>query len=319
MIQRCDALDALRLFFAFCVVLIHVPMIGGGYLEPIYRCAVPFFYVVSGYFIFGSNDLSRSLLHSARRWLLLFVKYFIIISVISVLLHILLNQLISFDLQDIVHILVGWGNPQSLDVIKVGNQERGLYVHWFLIGGGYSFAVLFILRKFLKKQFFYIVFLVLYVVCLSLTIADVKVLRWLYLSIPYIALGFFIRKNQDRLSTIFLNKLSYSVYVLAIIEWLVFRHYEIHVECYFLTPLVVAHVFLLSLTFKVGDNSKKLLSVISSLGRDNSLNIYIYHRFIFVVLLLLCGGIIIPFAAPLCFLTTLGCSILISKYARRRH
>lgn len=318
MIYRCDTLDALRLFFAFCVVLIHVPMLGGGYLEPIYRCAVPFFYVISGYFISGNSSFDKKLLCSSKEWLVLFVKYFIIVSALSVFLHVVLSQVILIDFQDIAFLFIEGNIPQSLDVLKVDNQEVGLFVHWFLIGGGYGFIILFILRKFLEKPFFYVIFLVLYVVCLSLTIAEVKVFRWLCLSVPYIALGFFIQKNQDRLLPILVNRLSCFVYILAIAEWLMFRYYEIHVESYFLTPLVVAHIFLLSLTLKIGDNSRKLLFVISSLGRDHSLNIYIYHRFIFAVLLLLCGENIIPFAAPFCFLTTLCCSI-IYKYASSRH
>lgn len=52
---RIASLDYARWIFAFLVVIIHIPLMGGSYLMPIAWCAVPFFYMVTGFFLYDSN------------------------------------------------------------------------------------------------------------------------------------------------------------------------------------------------------------------------------------------------------------------------
>lgn len=75
---RILSLDYARWIFAFLVVVIHVPVLGGRYLMPIAWGAVPFFYMVTGYFLYDSNTtvigtkIIKALKNYFRIWLVSF-------------------------------------------------------------------------------------------------------------------------------------------------------------------------------------------------------------------------------------------------------
>ncbi|MDR2686225.1 MAG: acyltransferase [Oscillospiraceae bacterium] len=73
--KRNALMDTLRLLVSFFVVLLHAPLPGalGEAAKPILRCAVPFFFMVSGYWL-ADNDMARvkaRLDKQARRMFLL--------------------------------------------------------------------------------------------------------------------------------------------------------------------------------------------------------------------------------------------------------
>ena len=88
-------LDALRLIFAYLVICLHVPMMGSNIMMPLLRCTVPFFYIVSGYYVMTSS-IERNLVRDAKKWAMLWLKYFIIIGIISVILHYIYHESIFF-------------------------------------------------------------------------------------------------------------------------------------------------------------------------------------------------------------------------------
>ncbi len=155
--QRNIGVDLCRFFFAFCVVLIHVPMHGQSLLTPIFRCAVPFFYIVSGYFLYDSDEirLKNKMLKNAIKWMLLYIKYFVIITIISIAVHIYLEQPISFNLDSVLEILSGQGVCKSLDVVQYEGESLGMYVLWFLVSGGYVFFFYFFCNKLLRFKYYY--------------------------------------------------------------------------------------------------------------------------------------------------------------------
>jgi len=73
--KRNALMDTLRLLVSFFVVLLHAPLPGGfgEAIKPILRCAVPFYFMVSGYWL-ADNDMARvkaRLNKQARRMFLL--------------------------------------------------------------------------------------------------------------------------------------------------------------------------------------------------------------------------------------------------------
>ena len=76
-VKRDYAVDLGRFAFAFLVVTLHMSMFANQYLLPLARCAVPFFYLVSGYYMFKPDErkFSRSIVHNGRKWLKLYVSY----------------------------------------------------------------------------------------------------------------------------------------------------------------------------------------------------------------------------------------------------
>ena len=54
--ERNYAFDVLKFFMATFVVFIHVPTPYYNILDPIYRCAVPVFFIISGYFLYSEDS-----------------------------------------------------------------------------------------------------------------------------------------------------------------------------------------------------------------------------------------------------------------------
>ena len=237
MAKRIIGIDVLRLLFSFCVVLIHVPLLGSGALAPIYRCAVPFFYMASGYLVYTDSDLESRFLCTAKKWFVLWVKYFVILTVFSVCIHSYLKQPIDFDYQMLLEILSGQGSSRVLDVVWVKGYKCGIYVLWFLLSGCYAFLILSVLCRYLNHKLLYILFAVFYVACISLSAMGVIVPRLFVLSLPYIVLGIFIREYQEKIIFYVSMRNLILCFIASYIEWAIWRYYGVKLECYLLTPI----------------------------------------------------------------------------------
>lgn len=63
--NRNIAIDTARWIFAFLVVVIHIPLWRGDLLLPIARSAVPFFFIIAGFYL---KDSDKALLNNAKKW-----------------------------------------------------------------------------------------------------------------------------------------------------------------------------------------------------------------------------------------------------------
>lgn len=314
---RCLAVDSFRLFFAFMVVLIHVPMTGSTYLSPIFRCAVPFFYMVTGYYIYSeSPDFSSKLLKASRKWLLLWFKYFVILTLFSILIHYISKQVIQFDVSSLIEIIKGNGTAKSLDVVQIGNEQCGIYVLWFLLSGSYAMLFMSITARIWRRPVSYIFTAFIYLGCMILSVYGYHIERIFYLSIPFLVLGFLIRKYQSTIIKIGRIEFLLAILVLTYIEWYLRPNLGgVLLDSLLTTPILILVFFIILLRMKRINGS--MLKITSLLGRSHSLTIYIFHRASYIILLLLLGEIIIPIAAPLCFLFVLTLSIIFDLLCRR--
>ena len=297
---RYNSLDALRLFFAFMVVLIHVPMKGGSLLEPIYRLAVPYFYVLSGYFLYheATAVLRDKLWKTSCKWFQMYVKYFVVLGICSVVLHSALNQSVVWSWSDLKSIFIGNGTTQSLDVVDINGNNYGLYTLWFLLGGGYALFILYLAKKYLANSYIYCIACVLYICSLIGILNGLYIPRWLYLSVPYMALGLFIHEHLNMLSVHYKRRIWIVIYILALVEWILYRCESIKMECSFLTPLIIIHLFVLCINSR---GNSVIVERCAEWGRRYSLDIYLYHRLWWCCLVLCLGTKFIWVGAPLCF------------------
>lgn len=205
---RSNGIDSLRLFFAFCVVIIHVPVFGGNRIWPLLRCAVPFFYIVSGYFAYNpsESDFKSKLFCLSKKWFSLWLTYFSIITVCSLILHYLYNQPLSIRIIDVLSIFSGAGTCLSLDAINIGSRTYGLYTLWFLLSGSYTFLVLgFFSKSVIKHSKQLLVFILMFGV--ATTVYELCVhhifiaeLRQISLAFPFVTLGILLHKYIDIIS-----------------------------------------------------------------------------------------------------------------------
>lgn len=264
----------------------------------------PFFYMVTGFFLYSKYESSNKLLIAAKKWFYLWLKYFAIITFLSIALHLLLNQNVTISLADVTNVIIGNSSYKTLDILSINGKEYGLYVLWFLLSGAYALTILAFACKVSDFYFIWMLSFLLFVVCYTISLIGLNVNRMFFLSIPFLSLGMFIRQNEDKLK----RKVSLSYLALSLgliyIEFVSHIYLDVNAECFLCTPFLVSVIFLLSIKYP-SDNI--IIKKIASFGRNNSLQIYIYHRFVWIVLAGVVGNSI---GACTTFMVTLILSLI---------
>ena len=152
-VKRDYAVDLGRFAFAFLVVTLHMPMFANQYLLPLARCAVPFFYLVSGYYMFKPDErkFSRSIVHNGRKWLKLYVSYMAVFMVVSCVLKLFVpGNGFDWTYYDTICLLREGVSP-FIDQVNDGGVTYGIATLWFLYGGMVGMLIVYILKNRIGK------------------------------------------------------------------------------------------------------------------------------------------------------------------------
>ena len=256
-------------------------MKGGLYLYPLARCAVPFFFIVAGYFCSSkdSSSLEEPLKKNIKKWFFLWLKFTVVFFVIVTASNLYLGNILytSHDLQTFLK----EGSAPFCDMISFAGKTYGISVIWFLYSGTLAFIILYITRKLLFKPLFAVSVFLFFLLAIFVNYETVKIPRFLYLGLPFIYIGVLLRNHN---SFIFKNLkliIPFAIFSLAacyaeffyVIKTLGFHN----VQCYWLTPFLSVSLF--SLLLCLGDKftiGVKLPTVLT-------LDVYIWHRFVFFI------------------------------------
>ena len=205
--KRIKSLDFARMFFAFLVVCIHTPVLGKDLLTPISLTAVPFFYLLTGFFLY-SNDADR-LLYNIRKniknYFVTWIKYFVaLFCALQVLRHIYDNK-ISITMEDVVKQLFVYGNSPFFDVIKISGVSYGVSALWFLYAGFISLIFFFFLRKYLLRKWLFVAVVIWWILSTTFNYSGGWPLTRVFsIPFPYFYFGYCLsfvmqkRKNVER-------------------------------------------------------------------------------------------------------------------------
>lgn len=261
-------------------------------------------------------DLESRFLCTAKKWFVLWVKYFVILTVFSLCIHSYLKQPIAFDYQMLLEILSGQGSSRVLDVVWVKGYKCGIYVLWFLLSGCYAFLILSVLCRYLDHKLLYILFSIFYVACISFSAMGVIVPRLFVLSLPYIVLGIFILEYQEKMKFYVSMRNLTLCFIASYIEWAIWQYYGVKLECYILTPLFSMLILIKMIGLR---NSNQIVYMIANGGGIYSLYIYIYHRAVFIIVFLFLGEKMLPSAAIIVFVITLLFCAITKKVCQILH
>ncbi|MDO4586972.1 MAG: acyltransferase [Planctomycetia bacterium] len=282
--NRNYCIDFLRAIMAFLVVCNHIPFRSEiwEFFFPICRTAVPFFFMVSGYFNESLKNRDGFAQRQIRKiaFLVLYSNLFFFIYHISI--KFLANENVS-------HYIFDCFSLQRIATFFLLNSSQFEGSLWFLGTLLYCLILTFFVRRLhwinavlaivpilfglniiLGKYFFFLT---------GHNLPWTAVRNVLFVGVPYFYLGIFIRNHQAKIEQL-LNK-RMLIALIFIFYCIIVCENEIHLrfnpngvtDFFIFLPFLTASIFLLAISYP--ELSKN--SVVSQIGFQYSLMIYIIH------------------------------------------
>ena len=283
--ERNHSIDSLKLLCALLVVLIHCKYPYKAEVLPITDVAVPLFFCISGYFVFGANRSWNRIYHIVQIFVWSAALYFIKTEVFSLLTthslwipssHAVTNFLIFNDVAFSIHL-------------------------WYLPAYIYVLVIAFFVDKYnlWKVSFYTIIPLLLVGVLIKYSIADIcpeeiQYYRNAYFcGLPYFLVGGLIKVASPGINVHWQK----SILLIIILALFVVRYL---LEGKSLVVMVVRELDLLLLTVAIFQFTiccaQKEDNLLSILGRRYSLYIYIFH----VLIMSICQMLVTKLPSYLC-------------------
>ena len=245
------------------VVFVHAEFPGmfGVILKDIGRFAVPFFFSVSGYFLYkegiSKDDIRKKL---SRR-----IIRISILALVSGLTYFILNICIHYD--DLGNYFRFTFNSENVICLVLFNRPLLSEHNWFLLALLASYIFIYIFPKlFLNKNFLYVfVFLAVFVYIFELvhsrwnpeTIYGIRLTNivlyrnWYFTGISYISIGILLSMSKDRL-----NKVPLSVAIVGLLVsfalkicegYIIFKYLDVQMPFFIFDGLLVFFIYVLAI------------------------------------------------------------------------
>lgn len=287
-VSRCDAgrnaytkrnhsIDVLKFLCAVFVVFIHTEWKYQDLLQPIIRCAVPCFLIISGYFLFDKDGIKPERL---KRNLIRLTK----ITLWATLFFIVWKEIMAIHGTGTLFI------PSLKDVANwVFFNEDPFAPHlWYLFAYLYALLIIKVVNKYNKWKVLYFITPALLLVDLAFgsysrllwdrAYSDFYVRNFLFVALPYFAIGTMVKRLTNNVDITSKKNIIIGCTILLTIAAYLERNTLISLglftprEHYLTTTLLSVSMFILALSI---NNTRK--SVLSVLGEKDSLHIYVFH------------------------------------------
>ncbi|MBQ8270610.1 MAG: acyltransferase [Bacteroidaceae bacterium] len=310
--MRNYSIDTLKALCAICVIYIHSPQIEElrHFTNPLIKCAVPIFFIISGYFTFGKNDIGATLRKRIISTLKIFGWGFAVY-----LLHIIVKygfKPLGFVLNDIL----------SVEYLIFNVVPYAAHL-WYIMAYIYLLVIILGIEKFnLHRLLFGIAPLLLvtglvfgtYSEMLLGCNTEIYITRnFLFTGLPYFTMGLFIKRMQGYI----ISRTGLCVAAVAGVISYLLGMAESSVpqlsngDVYASTAILAPALLILFLNIKQTKDN-----LFSKMGREDSLYIYILH-FLIVIVLMNKNCYTKPgfeyICAPLVFCTTLAIIYILRK------
>lgn len=188
--NRNTAIDLAKWVFAFMVVTLHTSFWHSYLLIPIARCAVPYFYMVTGYFVLNSSE--GKIKKASKKWLLMWLKYTLLLLVIGCLWNLYSKSFKVWTVEDTFNLILG-GTNIFIDEHTFDGKVYGISTLWFLYAGFWALLVFKFLYRYLFNKFVdAIVLILLFGSVITNYVFGIQydeAFRALFLAIPFIYMG----------------------------------------------------------------------------------------------------------------------------------
>lgn len=268
--MRNYSLDTLKLICAIFVIFAHTPQPGiwENYITPLLRCAVPIFFMMSGYFTYGKKDIKHTIYKRITQLLTIFVIVFLFYFSLF---------MIANGKDSLEHLSVLF----SYNFILLNTVPYSMHL-WYIAAYIYVLLIILLVDKYnLYNWLFYITPILLLSGLLIGKYSEILLSHYyppnytrnfLFTGLPFFTLGMFIKKAKQ-LPNIYIAGISCIVfYILGMIEFPSFEDLGMY---WVSTIFLSLSIFILFINIiQVKDN------IFSKIGREDSLYIYLLHLFI---------------------------------------
>lgn len=202
-VPRASSLDVMKCFAAFCVVWIHF---GSGLLSPITRCAVPIFFVITGYYYPMMVEKGKFWKH-IRKLLVMVLCASALYGVYT------LQGQIRHDT------LAEWGSntfrlKHIVGLIVLDNDMFGFHL-WYFYAVLYDLVIFYLADKWkLTKWLRYAApFLLFLFFVANFTPWHPRFRNFLFMGLPCMMVGRIIRENKDKAIRFLSNERYFWIYI----------------------------------------------------------------------------------------------------------
>lgn len=202
-VSRASSLDVMKCFAAFCVVWIHY---GSGWLSPIVRCAVPIFFVITGYYYPMMVEKGQFWRHIRKLVVMVLCASALYgaMTLTSLIRHDTLGEWVShtFRLRHIVELII------------FDNAMFGAHL-WYFYAVLYGLFIFYLTDKWRLTKWLRYAVPLLFLVHFSRNFTSFPctlVRNFLFMGLPCMMVGRSIRENRDKAIRFLSNERYFWVY-----------------------------------------------------------------------------------------------------------
>lgn len=280
--KQYELINALKIIAAFFVVGIHVHFPGdfGRAFVAVARFAVPFFFMVSGFFSCYDDKTVLNAKYKRK------ISHVTVLFLGGTMLYFLFNLAVSVVNSDVKNYLSELLTAENFIGFLLFNHTCVSDFLWFLPALIYVYAVFFVLEKkgITKKMYFLVPLLFIAGVLLrelpefidgmpSLFSKAYLCRNWLFVGLPFFMTGHYIRNNEEQLTTKISDISLILIMLISTAEAVVADMLHVQKALYIGTFFAVVSLFVFSLKKEGKIKSGK----IAYLGAEYSLYVYIFH------------------------------------------
>lgn len=284
-------LNYLKGIACFGVVFCHVRLphyVADGIIQAMFRFAIPLFFVISGYFCDTTDREALDNKMPAK------CKHILLISIIGSMYYFVCQMIIALfgdshgNMTDVWDRLYYMFSSKALFEWIVFNQDPFVNVMWFTFALLYCYLLVWLInRANLWDKVFWVIPVLIgihmvmgnFAPLFGITISKLYYRNFLLFGLPFVLLGIWIRRNKEMLLRCFPVKLCalgmLAGPILSVCEWFIFGRCEL----FFGSILFIMGAFI----YALHRPEKKKKSVITKIGDQHSLFVYIVHSSVIIV------------------------------------
>lgn len=292
MTQKNNCLNFIKGIACFGIVYMHTSYdcMASSVIVCAFRFAVPIFFMISGYYIYYNNK--QLVFEKAKKRCKHIALLFLWAFFINELWKVIINPLIQNKTIDLKKWLGELISIKNLKNLLLFSQLGGIL--WFMIALIECYLLLMIINYFDLYKAAYIIAAVLivahiiirgYIQYFSIIPEETNIL-WFrncwFMGFPFFMMGNLLHKKESFIK----NKISNNILIIMMITGILIsfvERYFVVLEIYWGVLVTVFSMFI----FAIQNREKKIIPLISWIGENCSMQIYIYQMIMFSVIMIL--------------------------------